>query len=109
MISIWTLTFEVNDYDQHGEYFVDTWLQKPTHKMLFELGVPRNRLRHVLNGGGRKDYEHKWFYLKEKKVESEKQLVLMALEALKYHTEQTRPIERTNQAIIALQKYLKEN
>ena len=63
--SIWVLTEEVNDYDQYGEYFVGAWNKKPTHQMLSALGVPQNRLRHVLNGGGRVGNEDAWFYLKE--------------------------------------------
>lgn len=66
-MTIWVLTREVNDYDQHGEYFVDAWLDKPTHQTLTLCGVPQNRLRHVLNGGGRVEYEYEWFYLREKK------------------------------------------
>jgi hypothetical protein len=63
--SIWVLTEEVSDYDQYGEYFVGAWNKKPTHQMLSALGVPQNRLRHVLNGGGRVGYEGAWFFLKE--------------------------------------------
>jgi hypothetical protein len=63
--SIWVLTREINQYDQDGEYFVGAWNQKPTHQMLTELGVPQNRLRKVLDGGGRVYPEEEWFYLKE--------------------------------------------
>lgn len=63
--SIWVLTREINEYDQDGEYFVAAWNEKPTHQMLTELGVPQNSLRRVLNGGGRVEFEHEWFYLKE--------------------------------------------
>ena len=65
--SIWILTREINQYDQDGEYFVGAWNQKPTHQMLAELGVPQNRLRKVLDGGGRVYPEEEWFYLKEQK------------------------------------------
>ena len=50
-MSIWVLTKEYNDYNQHGEYFVGAWKEKPTHQLLTASGVPQNRLRHVLNGG----------------------------------------------------------
>lgn len=63
--SIWVLTREINEYKQDGEYFVDAWNTKPTHQMLSALGVSQNRLRHILNGGGRVGYENEWFYLKE--------------------------------------------
>ena len=66
-MSIWILTREINEYDQDGEYFVDAWLEKPTHQMLSALEVPTNRLKHVLNGGGRVGFENQWFHLKEKK------------------------------------------
>jgi hypothetical protein len=65
--SIWILTSEFNDYDQHGEYFVDAWLKKPTPQILMSSGVPQNRLRHVMNGGGRVGVEDLWFFLREKK------------------------------------------
>ena len=65
-MSIWILTREINEYDQAGEYFVDAWNEKPTHQTLTLLGVPQNRLRHVLNGGGRVEYEYEWFFLREK-------------------------------------------
>jgi hypothetical protein len=66
MTSVWVLTEEYNDYDQHGEYFVAVFSEKPTHQQLTEHGVPQNQLRHVLNGGGRVDDEDQWFYLREK-------------------------------------------
>ena len=62
---VWILTKEYNDYDQHGEYFVAVYANKPTHQQLAEQDVPTNRLRHVLNGGGRKDGDDKWFFLIE--------------------------------------------
>jgi hypothetical protein len=65
-MSIWILTREINEYDQDGEYFVDAWLEKPTHQILTAAGVPQNRLRHVLNGGGRVGFEYEYFYLREK-------------------------------------------
>ncbi len=64
---MWILTREINQYDQDGEYFVDAWFDKPSHLQLTELGIPQNRLRHVLDGGGRVGYEYEWFYLREKK------------------------------------------
>ena len=66
-MSIWVLTREINQYDQDGEYFVDAWQEKPTHVILTNLGVPQNRLRHVMNGGGRVGTEDEWFYLREQK------------------------------------------
>ncbi len=65
---VWILTREINQYDQDGEYFVAVFGQKPTHQELTALGVPQNRLRHVLNGGGRKDAENEWFFLRSHKI-----------------------------------------
>ncbi len=65
-MSIWILTRAINEYDQDGEYFVDAWDKKPTHQTLTLSGVPQNRLRHVLNGGGRVEFEYEWFFLREK-------------------------------------------
>lgn len=64
-MSIWVLTREINQYDQDGEYFVSAWNEKPTHQTLKLFGVPENRLRHVLNGGGRVGSENEWFFLKK--------------------------------------------
>jgi len=64
LTDVWVLTREENDYDQHGEYFVAVFGCKPTHQQLSALEVPTNRLRHVLNGGGRVDTENTWFHLR---------------------------------------------
>jgi hypothetical protein len=67
--TVWTLTCEHNDYNQHGEYFIEVFDKFPTVDQLLLLDVPRNRLRHVMNGGGRVDYEDEWFYLRERGFE----------------------------------------
>lgn len=64
-IIVYVLTWEINEYDQHGEYFVDVFIGKPMHQQLTANGVPKNRLRHVLNGGGRVGSEDEWFWLKQ--------------------------------------------
>lgn len=69
MVTVWVLTQEFNEYDQYGEYFIAVFGNKPHHDDLTFLGVPTNRLRHVLNGGGRKDDEHSWFYLRKHDIE----------------------------------------
>jgi hypothetical protein len=73
--SIWVLTEEYNDYDQHGEYFVHAWDHKPSRQELIECGVQRSRpkmndyVSYVLNGGGRLVdsiyYDDQWYLLKE--------------------------------------------
>ncbi len=65
MKSVFVLTQEFNAYDQYGQYFIAVFPAKPHHEELTKHGVPQNRLRHVLNGGGRVDDEDDWFYLKE--------------------------------------------
>ena len=62
--TVWVLTREINEYDQHGEYFVAVFGSKPPPRLLRDNGVPRVALRHVLNGGGRISDEYEWFYLR---------------------------------------------
>lgn len=64
---IWVLTKEYNDYDQHGEYFVQAWTHKPTNQELWDQGVAQTDTRHVQNGGGRKSDEYRWHILREVK------------------------------------------
>jgi hypothetical protein len=64
-VKVWVLTSEINAYDQFGAYFEAVYANKPTHQQLTEAKVPQNRLRHVLNGGGRIGVEDQWFILKE--------------------------------------------
>lgn len=63
--TVYILTREINEYEQDGEYFVAVFAEKPHHTVISKLGVPTNRLEHVLNGGGRVDYENQWFYLRK--------------------------------------------
>lgn len=71
--SIWVLTFEVNDYNQHGDYFVAAWTQKPTAEQLRDhvkdwfCGPDINPARLLLEtGGGRQGIEDLWYKLEEK-------------------------------------------
>jgi hypothetical protein len=66
MKSVWVLTCEHNEYNQHAEYFIKVFDKFPTVDQLLSLDVPRNRLRHVMNGGGRVGAEDEWFYLQER-------------------------------------------
>ena len=66
--TVYVLTFEVNDYDQHGEYFLAAFKGKPTIEIL--SGVPTLNydvpsLEHLLKGGGRRGHEHVWYNLVE--------------------------------------------
>lgn len=67
-MEIYILTKEVGDYNQHGEYFVKAFKKEPTNQELWDLGVPVNRTRHVLNGGGAWDGAHEWFHLHKVKI-----------------------------------------
>lgn len=69
---IWVLTKEVNDYNQHGAYFVRAWVGKPTEAdVKKEIGVSDyqwNELKygkHIMAGGGRINYEYDWYILEE--------------------------------------------
>lgn len=65
---MWILTEEYNDYDQHGEYFIAAWNDKPTLDQLLDMEILGNEnLEHILNGGGRVDIEYQWFNLHEYK------------------------------------------
>ncbi len=65
MKSAWILTKEINEYYQDGEYFVAVFAEKPERQVLTAAGVPTDRLRHVLKGGGRVGTEDEWFHLRE--------------------------------------------
>lgn len=60
---LWVLTYRVNDYDQHGEYFQAAWPNEVTAGQLQEAGVPAALVEHVLRGGGRVSNEYDWWYL----------------------------------------------
>jgi hypothetical protein len=57
MSEIWVLTKEVNDYNQHGEYYVKAWDHKPTEEELIQAGVPCsdyqkvNKVKNLLETG----------------------------------------------------------
>jgi hypothetical protein len=67
-MKVWILTREINQYDQEGAYFVAVFGDKPHHSVLTENGVPQNRLRHVLDGGGRVGAEDEWFWLRSYEI-----------------------------------------
>ncbi len=71
-MTVWILTSSYNDYDQHGEYFVEAFDHKPSIEELScftgldpEFYMPT--LEKLLEGGGRMGVEYKWFYLDERK------------------------------------------
>lgn len=75
MESVWVLTREHNDYDQHGEYFVEVYKEKPNFEQLKAVVEDHYyeyepKLEHVVGnllrkGGDRIKSESVWFHLKE--------------------------------------------
>lgn len=66
---VWILTRDYNDYNQHGEYFVEVFASKPTREQLLKCDVPEQDIEHVLNGGGRRDAKQDywdWFNLEQR-------------------------------------------
>jgi hypothetical protein len=75
--TVWVLTYETNDYDQHGEYFKAVFAEKPAIGKLADTmrgcgGLPDHDvmgavafLEHLLAGGGRRGEEHTWYNLSE--------------------------------------------
>lgn len=76
--TVWVLTQEYNDYDQHGCYFEAVFAEKPSLQDLanyFKYSDADSRLgsvmdaleflEHLRNGGGRRNVEHNWYYLEE--------------------------------------------
>ena len=69
------MTYEVNEYDQHGEYFSAVFEKKPTLEQLIDatghrehyadVGALLKFLLHLQSGGGRVGTEHTWYNLNE--------------------------------------------
>lgn len=53
MSSVWVLTDEYTDYDQHGEYYLAAFKDKPTNEQLEKILGPCQYgvLDHLLTGG----------------------------------------------------------
>ena len=74
---VWILTSEYNEYDQMGEYFIAVFGEKPSlEKLANTLKEEENIqfknilegiafLHHLLNSGGRRGTEDKWYNLNE--------------------------------------------
>lgn len=66
--TVWILTSEYNDYDQHGEYFEAVFETKPTKEQLAEAmghSLHSSYLEHTLEGGGRIGNDYMWYNLRE--------------------------------------------
>lgn len=80
-MKVWVVTYEVNAYDQEGEYFQCGFVNKPTYEqalnLLDGLGVINKNysgyagdyiekcVNKFLDGGGRISTEHCWYNLRE--------------------------------------------
>lgn len=66
---MWVITKSVNDYNQHGDYFVAVFTEKPTFaelKVLLNLDdVTAGKLT---RGGGRQNIEGVWYNLEDIQV-----------------------------------------
>lgn len=68
MNKVWILTEEYNEYDQHGEYYIAVFKNRPTVEQLMNLEMSEQTALHVQNGGGRIKYEHQWYNLREEEI-----------------------------------------
>ena len=63
---MWVITRAINAYEQEGDYFECVFERKPTIEQLVKFFNDDEELAtHVLNGGGRRDFEHTWYFLTE--------------------------------------------
>lgn len=67
MSTVWVVTREHNEYDQHGEYFVAVYLKKPNFHQLKKLLPDEDdvTIGKLTRGGGRHRYEDVWHNLRE--------------------------------------------
>ena len=65
-MSLFILTEEYNEYDQHGSYYLRAWRDKPTVEQLLPYIDTRSTAARLLAvGGGREGKEHSWYNLEE--------------------------------------------
>lgn len=72
MKTVWVLTEEHNAYDQYGEYFLKAFINKPTAgdiAKVLEIHHNSGVVKHILNGGGRIEWEDIWWWLREEDAE----------------------------------------
>jgi ubiquinone/menaquinone biosynthesis C-methylase UbiE len=62
---MWIITRAINQYDQDGDYFETAYENKPTLDELLKFFRDEELAKHVLNGGGRRDFEGSWYFLTE--------------------------------------------
>lgn len=68
-MTVWVLTWEIDDYDQYGQYFVGVFLAKPTVEVLAKKDIDLETAEHLIaTGGGRRKHERTWYHLREMHV-----------------------------------------
>lgn len=71
-MEVWVLTYEVNDYDQHGEYFLAVFKEKPTLEELMSFDIPEDYAQSCLDIGGERlrptTGSDTWWHLKSYKI-----------------------------------------
>ena len=50
-MKIWVLTFTVNEYNQHGEYFMSVYKDKPSESQLRSEGLSSKEVINILKYG----------------------------------------------------------
>lgn len=82
MKEVYILTFEVNEYDQYGEYYKDCWDHLPTITEIIECLHPHSKwdefgnivtedfYNHLIKGGGRIGTQHSWYNLYKKELKN---------------------------------------
>ena len=64
-MKVWVLTWEVNDYDQYGEYFKSCFKEKPTPEQLASITGESEGYWRDNPDGGRLGIEDIWYNLHE--------------------------------------------
>lgn len=66
---VWVVTRCVNDYNQHGEYFVSAFLEKPSVEELMDIGLTDLEAEACVTTGGDRIYPSmgtdEWYYLRQ--------------------------------------------
>lgn len=61
---MYVITQAYNDYDQHGEYLVAVFFNKPSVREIHQtLKCSHELAKHIETGGGRKETEDNWYYM----------------------------------------------
>lgn len=68
MQKLWIVTWESDDDNQYGEYFVAAFTNKPSKEELHKLLplLTKKEIDWLYDGGGRKGSEASWYFLRER-------------------------------------------